>query len=635
MTFQIPKKEGSYYMKRMFNPKHVSFFVILIISLFTVSCDVATNDNSTDLASDTGLEVNGLISSIIGPSGLAFYTPPSPLPTGNHGDLISYRKTAITLPGAPAVYSWTIMYLSTDATGKANAVTGTVLVPKKIWSWWSRRPIISYAVGTHGLCQSCAPSIKLAEGTDYEISNIVRALNKNYAVLISDNPGYTTDDIPTYMAGIAQGHAVLDIVKAASQVPYSTLSSRAEVAVWGYSQGGQSASFAGQLQPSYTPDMNLVGVAAGGVPADFFDVAEYLDGNNGSGFLLATVIGLWSQYPEGIPLETLVNSTGELAIQKGLSTCVFEALFAFMNTSLSTYVEGGPSLDELLSIPSVHETLLEQDLGNSSMDVPLFLYHGTSDEFIPLEQSLKLKEKYCGLGVKTTYMVFPGEHITTQFQAAPYVLSWIEDRFDGRSAECTCDTDDPRPVSTANPVDGDFIFSLDEWTLNGTIHLNTLDQDVELPEGSTFTADTNMTSNSITGTLSVPTFPGDIWVILPLEVTLTIAPAAPMDGTASLDKDGILHVHGNMPVNLYITQVGAIGIDVPFKLHTVEPINFPIDFDGPVSSLGDGSLTFSGTTTFPKLTGNGIAINTLFTSLMSGPGQEYTFTVTPPEPKTW
>lgn len=569
-----------------------------------------------------------------GPSGIDFYTPPSPLPAGNHGDLIWYREASITTLGTSAISSWNVMYHSTDAPGNANVVTGTVLVPKADWTEWSQRPIISYAVGTHGLCQSCAPSLQLENGTDYENANIIMALEKGYAVLVTDNPGYTTGDIPTYMAGIAQGHAVLDIIKAASQIPSISISEQARIAIWGYSQGGQSASFAGQMQPDYAPDINLTGVAAGGVPADFFEVAEYLDGNNGSSFMLATIIGLWTQYPTGIPLESLVNSAGETAIRKALSMCVFEELFTYMNISLSTYVTGNLPLSTLINIPSVHETLLAQELGNSSIEAPLLLYHGTSDEFIPLEQSLKLKEKYCGLGVKTTYMVFPGEHITTQFQAAPYVLSWISDRFGGQSADCTCNTNNSRPVSTANPVNGDFIVSLKNWPLNATMHLNTLDQNVTMPDTSTFSADVNMTARSITGTLSVPSFPAPVTVILPLEVRLEITADSPMSGSASLDNSGILHVHGHMFVNIRISSAGLTELTlIPIELQTESPVDFAIDFDGPVSSLGDGSLTFTGTTTFPQLTGN--YLGPLFSSLMSGPGQTYSFTVKPPEPATW
>ena len=563
-----------------------------------------------------------------GPAGMAFYTAPTT--TGTHGTLIRYRTSTSVPPGGPSCYSWTIMYYSQDALGQPNVVTGTVLVPKAYYS--GTRPIISYAVGTHGLVQSWAPSIQLENGTDYENSNINAALNMGYAVLITDNPGYTNGSIPTYMAGIAQGHAVLDIVTAALQIPYISLSSTAKVGIWGYSQGGQSAAFAGQQQPTYASAIPLAGVAAGGVPAEFFAVANYLDGNNGSAFLLETVIGLHSQYPTGIPLDTLVNADGQAAIQKGLSTGVFEALFYFMNTKLSKYVTGNTSLTDLLAIPSVNATLKAQEIGLTKIKVPVFLYHGTSDEFIPLAQALDLKTKYCKLSTNTSYMAFPGEHITTQFQAAPYVLSWLTDRFNGKTASSTCITLNAKPTSTANAVNGDFLFSLKNWTLNGTIHLATLMQDVTLPAKSTMSAVTNMTKNTITGTLSIPDFASTINVLLPLSVAMTIESAAPMTGTASLDNSGNLHINGHMLVNLYINSIDIL---VPLSLKTKTPIDFPIVFDGPVSSLGDGSLTFKGTTTFPDMVNDWAIINTVFTALMSGPGQKFTFTVTPPAPKKW
>ncbi len=122
---------------------------------------------------------------------------------------------------------------------------------------------------------------------------------------------------------------------------------------------------------------------------------------------------------------------------------------------------------------------------------------------------------------------------------------------------------------------------------------------------------------------------------MPMQVWLKIVPDGPMTGTASLDNNGILHINGNVKADIYLRRVGELGVGVPFTLKTKEPVDFPIVFDGPVSSLGDGSLTFTGTTTFPPMVENGIIINSLFTTLMSGPGQTFTFTVTPPAPITW
>src|SRR6185369_2586696 len=58
-----------------------------------------------------------------------FYVPPSPLPAGKPGDVIRWRPSNAG-PRAASVDAWQVMYLSTNALGQPDAVTGTVLVPK-------------------------------------------------------------------------------------------------------------------------------------------------------------------------------------------------------------------------------------------------------------------------------------------------------------------------------------------------------------------------------------------------------------------------------------------------------------------------------------------------------------------------
>src|SRR5690606_31357591 len=192
--------------------------------------------------------------------------------------------------------------------GAPNLVTGTVIVPSAAWSGSGARPVVNYAVGTHGLAQKCAPSMQLAAGSDYESANISAAVNEGYAVLVTDNPGYTTGDRPTYLAGKAQAHALLDLFTAATQLPDAGIGAASKTAIWGYSQGGQTSSTAGEVQRSYAPDMNLVGIAAGSTPADFISTAEYLNASTGASFLLQAVIGLAEQYPDGIPLDDLASA---------------------------------------------------------------------------------------------------------------------------------------------------------------------------------------------------------------------------------------------------------------------------------------------------------------------------------------
>ena len=564
-----------------------------------------------------------------GPSGLAFYTAPASL-TGSHGDLISYRTATVNLGvDAPAVKAWNVLYQSTDSVGAANAVTGTVIVPTTAWAGTGDRPIVSYAVGTHGLAQPCAPSLQMAAGKDYEAANIAAALKAGYAVLVTDYAGYTTGSTPTYLAGASQGNAVLDIVRAASQVPSVGLSATAKTAIWGYSQGGQSASWAAERKASYVPSLNLVGVAAGGTPADFITTAKYLDGSNGASFLFGGVVGLAEQYPTAIPLDTLANATGQAAIARAKNQCVFEALFDLMNHSLSEYTVGNQTLDQLAAVPAINATLKAQDLGGAKIPVPLYQYHGQADEFIPIEQHVDLKRKYCARFSNVYFDVYPSEHIVTQFQAAPTVLTWLGDRFNGKSATSSCFTLAAVPKSTANPNKGNFVVSLKGWPLVANVGLKTLGQTVNLPATSTFTAETDITAQRLTGSLSVPNFSQSIKILgIGSQVGMKITPVGEATGTVTLDNDGQLHVHGLVKADITITSLSGLPIGA---CKTVTPVEFPINFDGPVSSLGNGNLNFSGTTTFPQLKGCGVSA--ILTAVMSGPGQTYSFTVKPPAPR--
>lgn len=571
-----------------------------------------------------------------GPSDSGFYTPPT-MSGGDKGELIWYRQATADLGAdAPAISAWNVMYHSRDALGSPNIVTGTVLVPGESWNGSGERPVVNYAVGTHGMADNCAPSKQIAQGTDYESANLSAALKRGYAVLVTDNPGYTTGDRPTYLSAKAQGHAILDMFDAATQIPDAGISNDAPTALWGFSQGGQTAAMAGEIQPDYAPDLNLKGIASGGTPADFHTTALNLNQSTGAAFLLQGVVGLAEQYPDGIPLDQLVNAQGQQEIDRVLNqdVCVFETLFDYMNDDIADYTVNNTPLEKLLQEPSIDETLDKQFLGTKKSPVPTYLYHGTADEFIPLEQSLELKKRYCNKFSNVTYGVYPSEHIVTQFQAAPHVLDWLGERFEDQLTFGTCLTTKPKPEANPNPGGGNFVVSLDEWPLDASIDLATLDQTVVLPEEASFTADTDMTAGTLNGNLSIPDFSTELNILLPLDVELTVEPAGPTTGTASLDNQGILNVSGDASTYITVNSAGFGWLQIPFGCKTEAPVDFPLDFNGPVSSLGNGSLTFTGTTSFPDMSGCGLFTG-LFTTLMSGPGQEYTFTVAPPAPTTW
>jgi hypothetical protein len=86
----------------------------------------------------------------------------------------------------------------------------------------------------------------------------------------------------------------------------------------------------------------------------------------------------------------------------------------------------------------------------------------------------------------------------------------------------------------------------------------------------------------------------------------------------------------NGTAKAYISVTSLLGIKLG-EGKTTEPVEFPLNFKGPVSALGSGGLVFAGTTSFPSL--KGCIFSAVLSSLMSGSGQGYSFKVAPPAPK--
>lgn len=370
------------------------------------------------------------------PSGDPFYTAPADL-SGEPGDILRSRAVEVyaePLRVLPApVRAWQLLYRSTSATGEPNAVSGTLLVPPAPWHDGAR-PLVSYAVGTHGMGDSCAPSYKLRTGTENEIALIAQALTRGWAVIVTDYEGLGTPGTHTYATGRSEGRAVLDAARAASSVPGTGLSAAGPVGVFGYSQGGQAAAFAAELQPTYAPDVPLAGVAAGGVPADLADVARFNDGGPFFGLVLGAATGLASAYPD-VPFAEILNERGRATVERIEDACVAELGAAAPFARLEDFV----TVPEPLSLPAWEARLAENRAGTNRPGAPMYLYHGTFDELIPFSVGRELKERYCDLGSTVRWQPVPlAEHITGVAVAGPVAMNWLGGRFAGRTVRSSC-----------------------------------------------------------------------------------------------------------------------------------------------------------------------------------------------------
>lgn len=346
-----------------------------------------------------------------------FYTPPTPLTDGANGEVVRWREE----PRQLSARNYLLMYHSTNATGQDVPVTGRVLVPSAPWRGDGPRPIVSVASGTRGVGDTCAPSRWL----DYERPLIEPMLLAGWAVVVTDYEGLGTPGMHTYVVGQSEGRAVIDMVRAATNLPATGLEAGGKVAFSGYSQGGGGAMWAGELQPGYAPELDLVGIAAGGVPADLTGVAEGLDGKVGFGFLLLAAYGMDAAYPE-LDLEAYLNERGRETYEQEQDDCVDGTLtHAFQNIGMFTTTNP-------LHSPKWRARLDENRLGANPPDVPIRLFHGALDEIVAPGQARALRNEYCAAGADVQWEWHLGEHVSTFVTGAPGVITFLDRRFRDR-----------------------------------------------------------------------------------------------------------------------------------------------------------------------------------------------------------
>ncbi|GAA3240868.1 lipase family protein [Actinocorallia longicatena] len=361
----------------------------------------------------------------------AFYTPPSPLPAGRPGDVIRSRPAKAGPPAARKLAdAWQVMYLSTDANGRPDAVTGIVLVPKEVDR--SKAPIVGLGPGTHGPAFRCTPSTMVNMGAFYEQSAVNDMLAKGWAVVVTDYEGYHPNPKTTYVTGRSEGPAVLDGIRAATRLTEAGLSADAKVAVRGYSQGGGAAMWAGETQPGYAPELNLVGVVAGGVPADLVKMGISLNGKKGFGFLAYALVGLDNAY--GLNMDGQLTPAGKTAFDNmRAGDCAVELFNDYAGKSIADYYTRSPLAD-----PAWQAAYGANKLGKDVIKAPVFQYHGTNDEIVNFAQAEALKNTYCAAGVKVTWKTWPMGHLTGVLQGNADAVSFLTDRFAGVEATTTC-----------------------------------------------------------------------------------------------------------------------------------------------------------------------------------------------------
>lgn len=363
-----------------------------------------------------------------------YHADPEELAAASNGTVINSRPAA--MPAFAGYEVTEIAYRSTDSHDAPILATATVVRPPHARP---DGPVLSYQHYLNALGQGCAPTETLVNPTLETVQDNAMAflrvrLDRGWTVIIPDHLGPKV----AYPGGELSGRIVLDGMRAVRDDPRFE-SRHSRFGALGYSGGGIASAWTANLHDTYAPDVNLVGVAQGGVPTDMTTMARMI-GNNphpAFGLAFAAAIGMAREYPEQVQLGGKLTPQGWDLYHQLKERCTASLLSLGAFRSVPMVLKSGNLMAEegLMDAFARNSIHLSPDVPR----VPVFMWHSRTDPLVPYWDAEDTAKRYCREGAELTWQ--PGlapEHLIGAVEKLTPAMNWLQARFDGVPAGRAC-----------------------------------------------------------------------------------------------------------------------------------------------------------------------------------------------------
>lgn len=362
----------------------------------------------------------------------AFYDAPATVPPTPGALLRSEPFTRAIPAGARA---WRILYTTTrdDRTpALASAIVVAAAAPPA-----GPRPVIAWAHGTTGADRSCAPSLLKDPFTAGATPALDQIIANGWVLVATDYVGLGTAGPHPYLIGQGEGRSVLDAVRAARQLAGLTLAD--QTVVWGHSQGGHAALWAGILAPRYAPDANVIGVAALAPASNLVGLINNLENVAGGEIFASFVISAYdAAYPDA-DLDTYIRPAARLVVREMASRCLAEPEVFVSIVSTLTFDRPIWSTDPGTGPFAAR---LAENIPSGPIPAPLLIAQGESDGLVLPSAQAEFVKQRCAAGQALEYRTYPGRDHVPLIEAdsplIPDLIRWTRDRLAGNPATPTC-----------------------------------------------------------------------------------------------------------------------------------------------------------------------------------------------------
>lgn len=379
------------------------------------------------------------------PSTDSFYTyaGAKPLSDVQPGTVLRERSIHLAFgTSATPLRAEQLLYRTTGQVGQPTVTVTTVLTPTTAGVV---RPIVEYLSFYDGLASKCDPSYTLEGGSPGAVTQqqaeeeellITWYLTNGFTVTVPDFEGTTLD----WMAGRESGYGALDALKATESYlgePSSTL-----VGLSGYSGGAVAADWASELAPRYAPMLRIVGVAEGGIPADYSHMIAYINGNPVySAAIPGMLLGLARAYHAD--LTPYLSSYGLKVVDEESHTCIDEDFSQYPGLTLKALFK--PQYQSFFDVPFFRQLLGEQVMGTATShpQEPMLMAvgnsDGTGDGAMVAADVQRLARRYCAEGVPVDFQEYKGaSHEDAGALFDPQTGIFLQQRFAGLPPASNC-----------------------------------------------------------------------------------------------------------------------------------------------------------------------------------------------------
>jgi len=294
--------------------------------------------------------------------------------------------------------------------------------------------VVLYAHGASGIARDCAPSLMRDL---YHGDQVMRIVNAGYAVVAPDYAGMGTTGRPELVNKTAEAYDLRFGLRAARQARHDLAP---QWTIWAHSQGGGAAlGLAEQL--TWAPEPGYRGAVITSPAANLPALFDHVVGTPGYGaFGVLLPLGAHNSDPR-IHIDRILTAEALSRLATIDGGCLGVASTAYADLTGDALIRTDAHDAHFARYLRVNST------GTLPVAGPVLLLQGDADTVTPSTITGDVATSLCAAGADLDYRVYPGlEHdsypqwgvVGIDDGAMPDIVSWIGDRFNGRSTTTTC-----------------------------------------------------------------------------------------------------------------------------------------------------------------------------------------------------